>query len=244
MRRETRRFPGSAVARGRLEKWVSRGTDQTRSQARQAIRAGRVMVDGAVVRVPSTLVDDSSSITLDGQPLHDTPTLVLWHKPLGVLSTLDDPWGRADLSTAAAPLLALGLHPVGRLDADTDGLLPFSSDGSITQQLLHPKHAIRKHYRARVEGTPTAELARQLSAGVRTAEGTHTAELLACRDDLVELVVTEGKHRMVRRMLANCGHPVVSLRRLAFGELTLGDLEAGSWRHPDAREQTWLQSLG
>jgi 23S rRNA pseudouridine2605 synthase len=135
----------------------------------------------------------------------------------------------------ASELLDLGLHPVGRLDADTDGLLLFSADGALTQRLLHPRRAIPRTYLATVEGSPGDALRAALAAGVRTADGVFGGEVLSIEGDQVTVRVTEGKHRMVRRMLANAGHGVVALRRLAYGPFVLGDLAVGGLAVADGR---------
>lgn len=211
--------------------------------ARDAIRAGRVAVDDAVETDPSRSVDPASTVSLDGAPLAEPPWFALFHKPTDVQSSLGDPWGRPHLGIVAADLVALGLHPVGRLDADTTGLLPFCADGAVTQHLLHPRHGVEKVYVARVEGTPGKALVDALAAGVLTSEGFHTARVESIEGSTVTLAVAEGKHRMVRRMLANVGHPVIALRRIAFGALRLGDLEPGAWRLPDPIEAAWLDSF-
>lgn len=192
-----------------------------------------------MVRDPGARVD--GTVALDGTPLGAPPRLAVFHKPVGVQSTVGDPRGRISLAEVAAPLLALGLHPVGRLDADTSGLLPFSGDGRITQRLLHPRHGVEKVYVALVEGVPGAGLVQRLATGVETALGVHTARVLAIDGHRVELAVTEGKHRMVRRMLANCGHPVTALHRVAMGPLRLGDLAPGASRPATDAE---LEAIG
>lgn len=225
----------------RLDKLVASRTGWSRKDASAAVRRGRVTVDGERLTDPGAAVSPDATVGVDGEvtapPL---PDLVLFHKPLGVHSTLSDPWGRPCLATAAAGLIAAGLHPVGRLDAETDGLLPFSRDGATTQWLLHPRRAIERVYRARVSPPPTADLPARLADGIDTALGRFTGEVRAIDGDTVTLAVTEGKHRMVRRMLANAGHPVIELRRLSYGALVLGDLPPGAWRAPDAGEQAWL----
>lgn len=226
----------------RLERWVSTWSALSRKQARAVIKAGRVRVDGAVCR-DGRLDVSGEQVTLDGAPLLPPPLAVRYHKPLGVVSTVTDPWGRPCLGDAVPGLLEQGLHPVGRLDADTDGLLLFSSDGALTQRLLHPRHGVQKVYRATVEPPADASLIPMLSEGVETAEGRHTAEVRSLDGADVVLAVTEGKHRMVRRMLANAGHPVVALRRLSFGPLVLGDLEAGAWRPVTDEEHRQLVTL-
>jgi len=231
----------------RLDKILAERTSLGRKLARTRVRQGRVClagVDGPAhspTRDPGAQVGAGDTVYLDGQALAPPPELVVLHKPVGVVSTTSDPMGRACLADVAGDLLELGLHPVGRLDADTDGLLPFSRHGAWTQHLLHPRHAVCKTYRARVQGVVPPELAEVLAAGVRTAEGVHTAVLGPVEGDVLELSVTEGKHRMVRRMLANVGLPVLELRRLAFGAMTLGDLPPGRWRTATQAELGWLR---
>ncbi len=224
---------------------VSERTGRSRADAGRVIRRGRVTVSGEVVRDPGARIADGAALALDGEALDARPApprLVLFHKPLGVVSTLDDEAGRPSLLTAARALVDLGLHPVGRLDADTDGLLLWSAEGPLTQHLLHPRRAIPRTYLATVEGHPGPALREVLAAGVRTADGVFAGEVLALDGDRVTVRVTEGKHRMVRRMLANAGFPVVALRRLSYGPFVLGDLAAGDWRPATPEELTTLPS--
>lgn len=226
----------------RLDKVVAERTGWGRKLARTRVRQGRVRVEDDVVRDPAAGIDPGvTTLWIGGRALPPPPELALLHKPLGVLSTTSDPHGRASLAEAAAELLELGLHPVGRLDADTDGLLPFSRRGRWTQHLLHPRHGVEKRYLATVQGLPDAGLGQRLAAGVQTADGVHTARLVHVQGSVLELIVTEGKHRMVRRMLANLGHPVTSLRRLSFGPMQLGDLAPGAWRPATADELAWIE---
>jgi len=218
----------------------------SRSEVARWVRQGRVRVAGEVVRDPGATVDARVLVQLDDEAYEATPEVVAWHKPLGVLCTLDDPWGRADLSGAVPTWLRRGLHPVGRLDADTSGLLLLSADGALTQRLLHPKRGVEKLYSAQVEGTPDAALVEVLQRGVATAEGVFAARSARVVDAdaaVVELVVTEGKHRMVRRMLANAGHPVVHLTRLRFASVALGTLPVGEARALDDAEVALLRAL-
>ena len=227
----------------RLDKVVARRAGLSRRQAREAIQRGRVQVDGVRVRDPGLSMTGAQAILLDATALEAPPWVAALHKPVGVVSTTSDPWGRDCLTAVAGDLLDRGLHPVGRLDADTDGLLLLSRDGALTQRLLHPRHGVEKTYRATVEGAPGPELGRVLAEGVATADGVHTARLDALEGEVVTLIVTEGKHRMVRRMLANAGHPVKALRRVAFGPVVLGDLAPGSCRPVDPTEEAALRAL-
>ncbi|MCA9489417.1 MAG: rRNA pseudouridine synthase [Myxococcales bacterium] len=221
--------------RERLDKRVAARSGRSRSEVVRAIRKGRVTVDGAVVTDPARPIRDEE-VALDEVVLAAPPRLAVFHKPFGVHSTLSDDQGRSSLATAASELVGLGLHPVGRLDAETTGLLLFSSDGVLTQHLLHPKRALRRIYVARVEGRPAESLKDVLAAGVKTSDGVFTGDLLELEGDRLVLAVTEGKHRMVRRMLANAGHPVVDLARIAYGPFQLGDLPDGAWRLPTDEE--------
>lgn len=208
----------------------------SKREAIRCIRTGRVSIDGEVCLDSEAQVCSDAAILLDGERLSPPPRVALLHKPFGVHSTVTDPFGRPCLSTVARELLALGLHPVGRLDAQTDGLLLFSREGRITQHLLHPKRAVPRTYRAIVEGAPSIDLVARLAAGIETTDGTFCAELHTIEGSTLTLTVTEGKHRMVRRMLANAGHPVVALRRLKFGPFSLGELASGCWREATDEE--------
>lgn len=224
----------------RLDQMVAQRAGISRRDACKRIVSGHVAIDGELCRDPAVRVGPQAALLLDGVLIKAPPRLALLHKPLGVHSTVTDPYGRPCLSTVARELLSLGLHPVGRLDADTDGLLPFSLDGALTQHLLHPRRAIVRIYAATVSPTPSDDLIARLAQGIATADGTYQATVLSLREDIVTLSVTEGKHRMVRRMLANAGYPVIALRRLQFGPLVLGDLAAGSWREATLEELALL----
>lgn len=214
-----------------------------RKEVQGLVRRGRVSVDGVVVRDPATKVDDAAPIALDGQAVSEIPLGVAWHKPVGVLTTTDDPWGRADLSSAVPELLALGLHPVGRLDLDTSGLLLWCSDGALTQALLHPRRAVPRTYVATVSQAPD-DLAESLTRGVETSDGNFAATDVRVDERRVQLTVTEGKHRMVRRMLANAGAPCETLHRVAYGPVALGDLPEGSWRPWTEEEALAVMGMG
>ncbi len=224
----------------RLDKLVSERTGLARSQAQKLVRWGRVAVGGAEVRDPAAKVAEDATLVVDGDTYEAPPAILVHHKPVDVHSTMDDPWGRANLSDVVPEVWRDLFHPVGRLDADTSGLLLFSADGGFTQWMLHPRRAIEREYVATVEGAPGQALIDALAAGVATEEGTFTARVVDVDGPHVRLVVTEGKHRMVRRMLANAGHPVAALRRERFGGFRLGDLAEGEIRPATAEELAWV----
>lgn len=223
----------------RLDKLLTDRGAGPRRAVKRYIKQGRVTVDGAVLRDHGSKIDPTADVRFDGEPVVALPVLVKWHKPVGVLSTTEDPWGRLGLTESIPALFTQGYHPVGRLDADTSGLLLFSRDGGLTHRLLHPKHGVPRTYRAEVVEPPTAALTERLAAGVETAAGTFTAEVKGIEDRVVTLTVTEGKHRMVRRMLNNAGFPVVALHRIDFGAITLGDLAERDWAAVEGEALAW-----
>lgn len=227
----------------RLDKLLADRGLGTRKEVRRLVKQKRVTVNGEMVKDFGAHVSPEAEVAVDGEPVLAPPTVVIYHKPSGVVSTTEDPWGRPCLGSEMASYLALGLHPVGRLDAETTGLLMFVQDGTLTQRLLHPKHAVEREYLATVEGAPDAQLTATLADGVETAEGRFTAEVVSIEEDVVRLVVKEGKHRMVRRMLANAGFPVLKLKRVRFGGVKLSDLPESDARLPTEDEQAWLSSL-
>ena len=262
----------------------------SRSECFEVLKQKRVKVfrDGKyqILQGPSDRLDMEEPLWVDHKEVPQIPLLLVYHKPKWVLSVLNDPKGRPCLASVLPKQFQnQDLHPVGRLDYDTSGLLLFSSLGFLTQKLLHPTHAIPKHYMAIVQGqVEEGELKEKLSTGVETADGTYSAELIdvqhltetasqqiwqRVRDTLppeydveeleerqllppdgdatilsqVRVVVTEGKHRMVRRMLANCGHGVVELKRERQGVIELGDLPLSEFRRLTPEELVWAQTL-
>jgi len=239
----------------RLDKLLNdAGAADGRAACGKLIKQGRVAVDGATVRAVGAKVAGDAAVAVDGELVAAAPLLWCYHKPVGVHSTVRDDRGRPDLS-AVLPRRA---HPVGRLDADTSGLLLFSSDGALTHKLLAPRHGVAKEYVADCDFGDAADdalrggdaeewLTSRLAAGVETALGVHAADVVAvgARDGglCVRLVVREGKHRMVRRMLANVGLPVVGLRRERFGAVALGDAPEGAVAAAPADALAWARGL-
>jgi pseudouridine synthase len=175
-------------------------------------------------------------VEVDGRRVEIEPKqYILLNKPRGPLSTVMDGRGR---QTVLDLLGERGerIFPVGRLDADTEGLLLITNDGGLTYRLTHPRYQVEKVYEAEVKGQPSRAVLRQVEQGARLPEGStgpvQVRVLRAARDrSILELTVHTGRKRMIRRMLKAVGHPVVALRRTRLGPLTLGGLRPGRWRH-------------
>ena len=232
-----------------MQKAIARSGLMSRRAAEEAIKAGRVLVNGEPIVLGDRVDVDQDTVTIDGVPTPVDPDLqtYLLNKPLGVISTADDPQGRAtvvDLIDAT-----VRLYPVGRLDADSEGLLLVSNDGELTNRVTHPGFGITKTYLAMVEGAPTPAAVRRLTEGVELEDGparARAARVVDAHGDraLVEMVMLEGRNREVRRMLEAIGHPVTRLVRTAIGPITDPDLAPGKWRRLTAAEIRRLLESG
>jgi 23S rRNA pseudouridine2605 synthase len=222
----------------RLVKHLAHAGVASRRAAEAMIADGRITVDGATVTDPARDVTGAEAIAVDGERLGTAPRRVVYalHKPAGVVSTAHDTHGRPTV----VDLVPGGtrLYPIGRLDADTTGLILLTNDGELANHLTHPRYEVPKTYRAKVANAPVAEAAlRALRSGVELDDGrTAPAQVRAVRPDVLELTIHEGRKRQVRRMCDAVGHPVLGLRRVRFGPLALGDLAVGAHRRLTAAE--------
>ena len=210
----------------RLDKWIAQYGGMSRSEACKVIRRKQVTIDGVMINSPNMKIPTGAVVEVDGLVIEPLPKLLAFHKPMGLVTTESDPHGRP----CVGDWLPHRYHIVGRLDLDTHGLLLFSTDGTLTQHLLHPKRAIEREYVAKVEGAPTSQLIEILAKGVETSVGLAKARVVSIEDDVVRLVVTEGRNRVVRRMLHNAGYSVLDLQRIRYGMVELGDLAVGQTR--------------
>jgi len=222
----------------RLVKFLAHAGVASRRAAEQIVFAGRVTVGGESVRDPARDVQDGDHVAVDGHlvALERRQVVIALNKPAGYVSTAKDPQGRPTVVS-----LVQGrerLYPVGRLDADTTGLLLLTNDGELAHRLTHPRFEVPRVYRAVVRNPPVREHAlRRLREGVELDDGmTAPAGVRRLAADRVELVIREGRKRQVRRMLDAVGHRVVRLERVAFGPLRLGDLPLGGHRMLRAAE--------
>jgi pseudouridine synthase len=226
------------VTRQRLQKLIAAAGLCSRRTAEDWIEAGRVNVDGQVSTLGDQADPDSQVIQVDGRPLcpRREPTVLLINKPPGVISTCRDPRGRSTVLDLLPRQLRQGLHPVGRLDADSRGALLLTDQGELTLRLTHPRFDHAKTYRVWVEGTPLDTSLQRWRQGVSLdGKRTRSAEVrvLQRRSDrtLLEVLLREGRNRQIRRVADLLGHPVLDLQRVAIAGLHLGPLPEGRWRH-------------
>jgi 23S rRNA pseudouridine2605 synthase len=227
----------------RLAKFLAHAGVASRRAAEQLVFAGRVTVGGEVVRDPARDVGEEDAVAVDGRgvALERRHVVYALNKPAGYVSTAKDPQGRPTVVSLIGGRERL--YPVGRLDADTTGLLLLTNDGELAHRLTHPSFGVPRTYRAQVRNPPVREPAlRRLREGVQLDDGmTAPAGARRLAPDRVELVLHEGRKRQVRRMLDAVGHPVVRLERVAFGPLRLGDLPLGGHRLLKAAEVEQLR---
>jgi len=220
----------------RLQKVLAQAGVASRRAAEDLIARGRVEVNGEMVREQGVRVDPASdTIRVDGKriPPQRPHLYVVLNKPRGVVSTMEDPQGRP---TVADYLGNRGrLFHVGRLDADTEGLLLLTNDGDFAQRMAHPSFEVPKTYLAEVSGQVTEATLRRLRAGVDLEDGpvkVDQARLIqrVGERSLVRVTLHSGRNRVVRRMFDAVGHPVRKLSRIAIGPVRLGDLKSGAVR--------------
>jgi 23S rRNA pseudouridine2605 synthase len=215
----------------RLAKFLAHAGVASRRAAEHMIVAGRVTVAGEVVIDPARAVGERDDVRVDGRRIAPEPREVhCLNKPAGVVSTARDTHGRRTVVELVPSQRRL--YPVGRLDTDTTGLILLTNDGELAERLTHPRYEVAKTYVARIEPAELAPAAlRALREGVELDDGmTAPAGARPLAGGEVELRIHEGRNRQVRRMLEAVGHRVVTLRRVAFGPLRLGDLREGDSR--------------
>jgi len=229
----------------RLAKYLAHAGVASRRAAEVIIAEGRVTVGGEVMTDPARDVGDEDTITVYGRPLGahaETRVVYALNKPAGVVSTAKDTHGRR---TVVDLVKAPGrLYPVGRLDADTTGLILLTDDGALAHKLTHPSFEVPKVYRAKVRHPPVRQAAlRSLREGVKLEDGTTSpARVRQIGPAELELTIHEGRKRQVRRMCEAVGHRVESLERVAFGSLRLGDLPRGQHRQLSPAEVQRLRA--
>mmetsp|Transcript_10750 Transcript_10750/g.16038 ORF Transcript_10750/g.16038 Transcript_10750/m.16038 type:complete len:333 (-) Transcript_10750:101-1099(-) len=233
----------------RLDRLLANRGLGSRKEVASYLKKGRIKINGQIVQGASTKVNDNVKITFDGSIVDPIPLLVAYHKPKGIISTMSDDWGRKHLKDSVPEIYLKHMHPVGRLDADSSGLLLLSSDGTLTHKLLQPKFKVEREYKCLVEPKdgmppPGHSLIDKVFEGVATADGIFPGEITGIEGCKVKVIVKEGKYRMVRRMLANAGYPVLELHRFRYGDIVMGsELGEGECKVIEGRALRWAQWL-
>lgn len=232
----------------RLQKLLAEAGYGSRRACEEFITAGRVSVDGEVVTQLGTQVDlATQKVLVDTVPLKLEPKqYFLVNKPPGYLCTNSDPRGRPRVIDLVPPQTRL--YTVGRLDENSQGLLLVTNDGEMANKLLHPRYTVPRRYQVQVAGEPTRETLKTLEEGLHFTEGkfrVRQAKRLrkAGKSTWLELVLTEGRNREIRRLLARVGHKVMKLERIGFGPLRLGKLKSGEYRPLTRSELDGLREL-
>jgi len=231
-----------------LDRMLSRSGLCSRGEAARWIASGRVRVNGRLVRTPEVWVDpERDLVALDGRPLGGArPLYIVLNKPKGVLTSHGDPRGRRTVYDLLADLPAW-VFPVGRLDRDTSGLLFLTNDTELGERVTNPRTGLEKLYRVTTKTRVGAEELARLERGLALEDGPTRparARLVGHRGptSVVEVALTEGRNRQVRRMFLALGRPVKELRRIAIGPLELGRLASGRWRALSAPELRALRA--
>ena len=230
----------------RLQKYLAQCNVASRRAAEQFITDGRVRVNGKVVTELGTKVCEGDFVEVDGSPVYAEKKkyYIMLNKPEGFVTTASDENGRSTVLDLIDDIDAR-LYPVGRLDINTEGLLLLSNDGDFTLKVTHPRHKLDKTYRVIVSGIPNHFEIEKLERGVyidgkRTAPA--KAKLLSAdkQNGLIELTIHEGRNRQVRKMMEAIGYKVLYLQRVAIGNIVLGNLPLGKWRHLNPNDVKYL----
>lgn len=233
----------------RLQKYLAHAGVSSRRKAEEFITAGHVRVNGTTVRELGTSVADGDRVELAGKVviIPDEKRYLVLNKPPKVMTTMRDPGGRRTVASLV-PHHGGRVVPVGRLDYDTSGVLFLTNDGDLAHVLTHPKFGVEKTYRAIVQGRLAGDDMKRFLEGIRLDDGrSQPAKIRVVRAgpaaSEVDVTIHEGRNRQIRRMFEATGHPVLSLVRLRFGPLSLGDLPLGNWRDATERELSALRTL-
>ncbi|MHB8158048.1 MAG: pseudouridine synthase [Desulfocucumaceae bacterium] len=234
----------------RLQKFMSRHGIASRRACEEIIAAGRVRVNGKVISTPGVTVDPArDKVVVDGRRLGEPEKkiYIMINKPRGYISTAQDPRGRKKV-TDLLENIKERVYPVGRLDYDSEGLLIMTNDGEFAQKLTHPSHEVPKTYRVRLKGLPSDDDLDKIATGVMLDDKMTAPAKLAFIEEregnaLLEITISEGRNRQVRRMFETINFEVIRLKRVKIGSLTLGNLKSGENRPLRETEVTVLLKM-
>lgn len=234
----------------RLQKYLAQCGVASRRHAEEMILDGLVSVNGQVITQMGVQVEEGDEVRVKGEIVlpEAVKKYVLYHKPIGEVTTVSDPEGRPTVMQHFTDY-PVRLYPVGRLDFDSEGLLLLTNDGDLADKMMHPSNEVDKTYLARVTGNVTLDSIRELRMGVMLDDHkTSPARARIIKEEtfatVVLVTIHEGRNRQVRRMFEAVGHRVLMLRRVKFGPLELGNLKRGQWRElTDAEVNALKKSL-
>ena len=237
--------PGSRPLKT-LERVISKAGLGSRTEARSWIGAGRVRVNGRLIQTPDHWVDlERDSVTLDGKPVRPQKRMyLLLYKPKGYLTTYKDPENRPTVYDLIQDIDRF-VVPVGRLDLDTSGLLLMTNDTQFAEQIMNPDYKVSKTYLVKCADILSDSQMEQLRNGVELKDGLTLPAVVsrmrdACKHTFIEMTITEGRNRQVRRMIEAIGSKTLKLVRIAIGPIRIGDLQIGAWRELTAEERKLL----
>ncbi|KXZ39888.1 23S rRNA pseudouridine2605 synthase [Alkalithermobacter thermoalcaliphilus JW-YL-7 = DSM 7308] len=233
----------------RLNKYIALCGVASRRRADELILSGTVKVNGKVVNTMGIDIDENKDIVeVNGKviKLENKKIYILLNKPEGYVTTVKDQFNRKSVLDLID--IPERVYPVGRLDYNTSGLLLLTNDGDIAFKLTHPKHKIYKTYIAKIKGHPTIEDINRFEKGIKidnyvTAPAKFKILEKSVNFSVVEIVIYEGKNRQIRKMCEAIGHPVISLKRISIGNITLSNLKKGQWRYLNNDEIRYIKSL-
>ncbi len=232
----------ASPTRQRVQKALSAAGVASRRVSEDMIEDGRITINGVVATLGDKVDPSTDVICVDGAVVTIDPTrrTVLLNKPVGVISTVEDTHGRETVVEVVD--VEERLYPIGRLDADSEGLILLTNDGGLTQRLTHPSYGVDKEYLVSVEGSPSRGILRQLREGIHLDDGvTAPASVSELQPGLLKFVIHEGRNRQIRRMCEAVGHPVTRLVRTRIGTITDNTLKPGEWRDVDGAELRRLE---
>lgn len=232
----------------RLQKYIAKCGAASRRKAEELIFDGRVKVNGSVVNNVVIVDDEVDVVELDGKVIKPEENMVyiMVNKPTEIITSAKDQFDRKTVLDIVN--VKERVYPVGRLDYDTSGLLILTNDGDITNRMTHPSHEVNKVYAAEIIGVPTKEEMDSFEKGLKIEDyitSPARIRIIESKRDmaLIEVTIHEGKNRQVRKMCEAIGHPVINLKRIAFGKLKLGKLKPGEWRNLLESEIEYLKSI-
>jgi len=227
----------------RLQKFMAQNGIASRRKCEELIASGLVKVNGSIVSEPGHKIDiETDMVEVDGRIIESSQTELFYYllnKPKGYVSTAKDQFGRP--SVVSLIKSSARLYPVGRLDYDTEGLIIITNDGELTNKLTHPSYSIAKEYEAKVKGAIPDKAIEDFERGIDIGGYiTQPAEMkiveIHKNFSIIRITISEGKNRQVRKMCAALGHEVLELKRIAIGNLIVGDLEVGKYRELSKQE--------